>query len=127
MDAPSLFDGDRVRQTLERDETVLVLPFGFLGESMWWQASTGMWFRMAGGYAASVLPEPYAAYPIVRTFLGADPPTDAAGELRRFLRDKRVTVVLVEARQGARWRPLLATLGVQPRLEGEMLVYDVPA
>ncbi len=127
MDAPSLFDGDRVRQTLERDETVLVLPFGFLGESMWWQASTGMWFRMASGYAASVLPEPYAAYPIVPTFLGADPPTDAAGELRRFLRDKRVTVVLVEARQGARWRPLLATLGVQPRLEGEMLVYDVPA
>jgi hypothetical protein len=103
-----------------------VLPFGFLGESMWWQASTGMWFRMAGGYAASVLPDPYAAYPIVRTFLGGPEPPDAGTELRRFLRDKGVTVVLVDPRRPGRWPALLEALGLSSRLSGEVLVYDVP-
>ena len=126
MDAPALFDDARVRAELEQGETALVLPFGFLGESMWWQASTDMWFRMAGGYAASVLPDPYAAYPIVRTFLGGAAPPDAPGELRRFLRDKGVTVVLLEPRRGGALRPLIETLEVTPRLEGGMLVYDLP-
>ena len=47
---PPFFTTPEYRSVLRRGETVLVLPFGQFGISMLWQAETGMWFRMAGGY-----------------------------------------------------------------------------
>ncbi len=37
------------RRYLSKDETVLILPYGLRGESMYWQAQTNMYFRMAQG------------------------------------------------------------------------------
>src|SRR5205807_1669551 len=62
---PAFFTTHQYRSVLTRGETVLVLPFGQLGNSMLWQAETGMWFRMAGGYLSPVYPADYETVPLV--------------------------------------------------------------
>ena len=47
---PAFFGTHEYRTYIKRGETVLVLPYGYNGMSMLWQAETGMWFRMTGGY-----------------------------------------------------------------------------
>lgn len=34
---------------IPRNESVVVFPYGFRGDSMLWQAESGFWFRMAEG------------------------------------------------------------------------------
>ena len=47
---PAFFATREYRTYIKRGETVLVLPWGYNGMSMLWQAETGMWFRMTEGY-----------------------------------------------------------------------------
>ena len=56
---PAFFTTHQYRSVLTRGETVLILPFGQLGNSMLWQADTDMWFRLAGGYINPVYPADY--------------------------------------------------------------------
>ena len=58
---PSFFTNGLYRQYLAPGETVMVLPYGYLGEGMLWQAATGFYFRMAGADVSSVPPVPSRA------------------------------------------------------------------
>jgi hypothetical protein len=64
LDAPAFFTSGLYKQYLSRDENVLVTPYWILGNSMLWQAQTGMYFRMAGGYTGP-LPNEYKRWPFV--------------------------------------------------------------
>jgi hypothetical protein len=44
---------------IPRDESVVVFPYGFRGDSMLWQAESGFWFRMAEGYLTPKPPPPF--------------------------------------------------------------------
>ena len=60
---PTFFADGTYREFIAKGETVVVIPYGVRGNSMYWQATTDRWFRMAGGYAAAVLPDPLPATP----------------------------------------------------------------
>jgi hypothetical protein len=120
---PAFFADGTYRDYIARGETVVVIPYGVRGNSMYWQATTDRWFRMAGGYAAAVLPDPYARYPIVYALYGADPPANADEELRRFVRDKGVTSIVVQRSYPGNWRSLLSGLGVEPLAVDDVWLY----
>lgn len=118
---PALFEdeGDH-RAVIREDDRVLTVPAW--GANMRWHAESGFDFTMAGGYVGA-FPESYQRYPAWHMLLSGRLGPRYAAELRRFVRDKGVTVVLQDARYREPWNTLLATLGVRPRRAGGMLVY----
>jgi hypothetical protein len=73
-----------------------VFPFGAWGNSMLWQAESGFWFRMAGGYLRPRPPPSNLRDPTIRsiTFTGADP---SPAEILAMARHQRIArIVSVE-------------------------------
>jgi hypothetical protein len=63
LDTPAFFTGSDYQRYLATDETALIIPYGDQGNSMLWQAATGMYFRMAGGYVSSLKPPAFSRWP----------------------------------------------------------------
>jgi hypothetical protein len=120
---PALFAGDRERSVIRDDSAVMVLPWSFLGPGMRWQMESGFRFRLVGGYAASLVPDFYWRYPIVRAFYGFPRPLDAPAQMAQFLRDTGTETVLVDPATGGDWDGVLRAAGWQPRLVGGVAVY----
>lgn len=121
LDDPALFAGDDAHHQVVRDgDRVLVVPAW--GANMRWHAQSGFDFPMVGGYVGA-FPESYQRYPAWHMLLSGRLEPGYGRELRRFVRDKGVTVVLQDSRFGGGWNRLLATLGVPPREVGGMRVY----
>ncbi|HET8822506.1 MAG TPA: hypothetical protein VFM57_13235 [Thermoleophilaceae bacterium] len=117
---PPLFEDDAHEAVLAESDRVITVPAW--GANMRWHAEAGFGFRLAGGYVGA-FPHSYMRYPAWRTLLSGRLTPGSAAELRRFVRDKGVTVVLVDPQHGGPWRRLFGTLGVPPRRVGGMLVY----
>jgi hypothetical protein len=89
---------------------------------MLWQAEYGFRFRMADAYVGALAPLDYARD------LGTPPLTDpivkpSPAALRRFLVNRHVDTVLIDASHAAYWPQLMAATGVQPQEIGGVLVY----
>jgi hypothetical protein len=120
---PAFFTTHQYRSVLRRGETVLVLPFGQLGNGMLWQAETGMWFRMAGGYLSPVYPADYEMeplFPALTRHARPDPQT-----LRSFLARRHVGAVIVDPKTPERWPKALAALGLKRISLGGVWFYRV--
>jgi len=76
---PEFFSAKLYRQYLKPDETVVILPYGFEGDAMLWQALCAFDFRMAGGYTgfAPPIPAEYERWPIVDALYEVAPIPDA--------------------------------------------------
>lgn len=124
LDVPSFFSDGLYAKYLSPGETVVVLPYGITGNSMAWQLQSGWYFKMAGGYAGNP-PVEFRQWPIVRAFyrVGTDALPDAGDQLKAFLAAHRATSVLVDDREAAIWRPLMATLNTAPVEAGAMTLY----
>ncbi len=120
---PAFFTTHQYRTVLTRGETVLVLPFGQLGNSMLWQAETGMWFRMAGGYISPVYPADYEKDPLFPALFRHARPDPL--KLRSFLARRRVGAVIVDPKTPERWPKALAALGLERRSLGGIWFYRV--
>jgi hypothetical protein len=148
--APNLSRGDAWRTTahepafvteglyrtcLRPSDHVLVFPFGFLGDSMLWQAQTGFRYRMAGGYVSAV-PPAYFLRPDALAYLTTtgELPGRNLDAIRQYI-GKGANVILVEKGPETIWngsvkrlRPnvwpgLLAGLRVRPADVGGVLLY----
>lgn len=117
---PPLIANGREDAVVDEDDVVLTVPAW--GPNMRWQAEADFGFRMAAGYVGA-FPASYQRYPAWHTLLSGRLRPGYGAELRRFVRDKGVTVVLADGRYEEPWTRLLATLGVTPRRIGGMLVY----
>jgi hypothetical protein len=128
---PSFFTTNTYQHYLKRDETALVIPYGWNGNSMLWQAQTGMYFRMAGGYLSSDIPADYWRDPLVQALLDPEAkgitPERWGRPLRDFLVRRRVGAVILAGRDSDAWRPVVESLGLRPRRVGGVLFYDVPS
>jgi len=102
---------------------VLVVPYGYTGGSMLWQAETGMWFRMTGGYLTPQPPPDYAADPLLPMLTGQVKP-DPVG-IRNFLARRHVGAVIVDPAYPQQWTQALAALGLKPLAVGGILLYRV--
>jgi hypothetical protein len=120
---PSFFTTHQYRTFIRRGETVLVLPFGYTGMSMLWQAETGMWFRMTGGYLTPQPPADYIADPLLPALYGLAKPDPAV--LRSFLARRHVSAVVLAPGATPQWLDALSALGLKPVYIGGVLVYRV--
>jgi len=108
---PGFFTTHQYRSVLTRGETVLILPFGQLGNSMLWQADTDMWFRLAGGYINPLYPADYEKDPLFPAlFRNARPDPQ---KLRSFLDRRHVGAVIVDPEMPQQWPDALAALGLK--------------
>jgi hypothetical protein len=127
-ESPKFFSSGMHRSYVRPDETLLVLPYGPLGQSMIWQAQTGMYFRMAEGQFE---PRPYDSeqWPISIAFYSM---TDIPGEgeqLRAFLAAHNADMVVVDRSDSnvRFWQHLADTLDVAPVDIGGVSLYRIPA
>ena len=97
-DQPAFFSQGLYRKLLHKGERIVVFPYGVTGPSMLWQAQTGMYFSMSGGYTGLV-PEEFARWPVVTAALTGLPLAEPERQLRTFLEAHRVDAIV--AAEGA--------------------------
>ncbi len=127
---PQFFSTAVYRRYLHPGETALVLPYGYTGNSMLWQAQTHMYFNMTGGYVGQEIPPSYRTEPLVPTFLGqtgAGRINDLATALRSFISRRRVEVVIDASPGIDEWKLVLAFReGLHPISAGGVVLFNVP-
>ena len=120
LTSPAFFENGASKTLIRDGDRVLAVPTW--GESMRWQADEGYRFGLAGGYLGA-FPESYSRYPTFNTVLSGRLTPDANAQLRRFVRDKGVTAIVVDERTPGPWRRLFGSLGVRPAQQQGVLVY----
>ena len=121
---PALFADGKERSVIRDDSAVMVLPWSFLGPGMRWQMESDYRFRLVGGYAASLVPDFYWRYPIVRSLLRP------AATARRGRRDEPVPRATPAPRRCSStprtangWDVVLRAAGWREQSIGGVLVY----
>jgi hypothetical protein len=123
---PELFAGGAYEEHLREGDRVLALPYARYGSSMLWQAETGMYFDMVGGYLGPEFPPDFRDDPFFAELTSGE----AGGEegiagLRDFIERRGVTAVVVQESQAGPWPLLLGGMGLEPVRAGGVLVYRV--
>lgn len=129
VDNPPFFATNQYRTVLKPNDIVLALPYGPFGSSMFWQAETGMWFRMTSGYLGRKFPEDYLTDPLWPALLGEASPRPAL--VRSFIARRHVDAVILETGTSPHWNPTLvaqwtttlAAIGLKPRSLGGILYF----
>jgi hypothetical protein len=121
---PPFFEHGTWKTQIRPNDNVLVLPIGFLDNSMLWQEKAGFGFRMAAGYVSSIVPNDMWRFPIAQAMYGEPLPPDSAYELRRFLDARGIDVVVLRQGIPGPWYSVLSTLG-PPRTIGGVDVWRV--
>jgi hypothetical protein len=119
---PTFFTKGLYRRVLHRGENIVVYPYGVTGPSMLWQAQSGMYFSMSGGYIGPT-PDEFKRWPAVSAALSLLPLADSRRQLRSFLAAHHVEAVVAADGAG----PLPASLGIRPIELGGVSVYQLPS
>ncbi len=127
IERPAFFATDAYRAELKPNELVLVLPFGQRGFSMYWQALTGLYFRMAGGYTGPwqlVL----APMPVAQYLYAADDLPEAGDQLKAYLARFHVEAIAADEQDSliSVWTQMLDSLGIAPLRRDGFLIYNLP-
>jgi hypothetical protein len=126
VDTPEFFATPLYTRYLDRDEIVLVLPNSSDGNSMLWQAQTGMYFRMAGGYVGGI--PPGFSVEEIRDLFRSGRITLSRGErLKAFLTTYGIRSVIVNDTVSSGWSDLNSVLGTSPVSVGGVMFYHSPA
>jgi hypothetical protein len=123
VDTPEFFGTPLFTRYLDRDELVLVLPNSSDGNSMLWQAQTGMYFRMAGGYIGGI-PPGFAIEEIRELFRPGQITLARGDRLKAFLTTYGIRSVIVNANISSGWSDLSSVLGTSPVRVGGVLLYQ---
>ena len=111
LQTPSGITDGTATADIPDDAVVLILPYSFRGNGMYWQALDRMRYRMAGGYSAAAVPAGYVPYPVVYGFYRDELPANPRQELLRYLAFTGTTWVLVDARFPGPWAQFLREAG----------------
>ncbi len=125
VDTPAWLSSKDYQQYISAGDTLLVLPFGARGNSMLWQAQTGMYFTMAGGYISSAVPPEFARWPMVMKLYDGPDEFRHAEQLRPFLAAHKIKAIVI-ADEKEKWRESFAPLGITPISVGEVSLYILP-
>jgi hypothetical protein len=132
---PAFFTTSEYQRYLQRGEEVLTIPFAGDGDSLLWQAETGFYFDMPGGYlsegntgtardavALAVLAGGSQAYPPARVQSRLVIPI-----VRTYLREHNIRRIVMLPAYKPIWQPVLSTLAGPPRTVGGIILYAVDA
>ncbi len=126
VDDPPLLSGPALARYVPRGSTVLALPFGSDGNSMYWQVESGFAFRLAGGYVSWALPPAYRGLSILHELTGRPPGGRLARRLCAFLAMTGARTILLREHVPGDWSATLRPLRVAPVRAGGFLVYRLP-
>ncbi|MBF6567616.1 MAG: hypothetical protein IVW54_01920 [Candidatus Binataceae bacterium] len=128
INLPPFFSSGQYRQQIAPGEVILPVPFGERGISMYWQAATNMYFRMAGGYTG-LTPFEFDRMPAVGFLSRQIDLPEAGDQLKAYIARFGVQAVLLDERdiQAFQWRPVLDSLGIPPIQQGGVGIYNIPA
>ena len=127
LDTPALFTQGLYTRYIAPGENTLVIPYGPIGNSMLWQAQTGMYFRMAEGYLGPIIPEEFKRWPVVKGFYARSFTADDQRELGAFLRAHHVRTIIVAERALGTWPQVFAAIDAEPIRAGGVLLYKMPS
>ncbi len=128
IDLPSFFAENKYRDFLQKDETVVILPYENRGNSMLWQANADFYFRMAGGYTGPAIIDEFQKWPIVNALYWGSEIADSTAQLGSFLVAHDVRHVIVEEKRVAEYLPVLAMLhfvSLRATHVGEVIVFPI--
>ena len=119
---PAFFTQGGYTQALRPNETVVAIPYGIRGETMWWQAASGMFFRMAGGYTGRT-PREFERWPIVNALMTGTMIPDAAVQLAAFMAEHDATAVMIDDADREMWAATLDAIDSAPQHSGGIWLY----
>ena len=128
---PAFFTSGAYRRYLAPGEIVATLPYarGEADAAMMWQALSGMYFRLAGGYPA-LSPVSFLRWPIVRSANQLATIPDPADQWKAFAANHDVTAAIKgDVRMPADFPsidPIVAALGTPAVAAGGITLYRVP-
>jgi hypothetical protein len=120
---PAFFADGAYRQYLKPADHVLTIPAW--GQNERWQADAGFRFKLADGYAGNPFPPSYTRFATWNTLLTGRLTPDYAAQLRRFVRAKGVSAIVVDETMRGPWRKLFGSLGVRSKSIGGVLLYHI--
>jgi hypothetical protein len=121
-DIPSFIATGSYRRYIRPGETVAVISnVGNAG--MLWQADTGFYLRLAGGYTSQML-TPHSDLPRQIQNLDIATPQHEQ-QFLAFVRRARIGAILVDADAAPGWATVLAKFGWHGKLAGGVLVYQI--
>jgi len=123
---PVFFSNGDYKRFLKPGDNIIVLPYGSMGQSTLWQAMSGMYFRMAGGYVTAYVPSAFARWPIVQMFYSRKPVQGVQDELMGFCRAKDVRAVILTADARRQWDSVLRGMDWKRTEVGGIVIYWVP-
>jgi len=130
--APVFFTAGTYRRYLAPGEIVATLPYAW-GEAdacMLWQALSGMYFRLAGGYPA-LSPASFLRWPIVRSANQLATIPDSAEQWMAFAANHDVTAVLIGDNPMPVYfpsiSPIVEALDTPAVAQGGIVLYRMPA
>jgi hypothetical protein len=125
VDRPPLMRSAALAHYVPRGRTVLALPFGIDGNSMYWQVQANFAFHLAGGYVGWALPHDYHRFSIIREFHGHPPRRKLKQRVCAFLALTHTSVVLLRNHTRGDWQAILAPLQERPIIRGGFAIYSV--
>ncbi|MGA6973099.1 MAG: hypothetical protein WBY93_15805 [Candidatus Binatus sp.] len=122
------FFADRTYATeLEPRETILPLPWGQKGNSMYWQLKSDMYFRMAGGWTGAS-PFEFERMPVANYFYGGIDLPEATDQLKAYIARFGVQAVIADPIEAnfETFKQTLDSLGVGGVNEKGVWIYKIP-
>ena len=122
---PPLFTDSAFRSCIAAGENILPLPVNYNGNADLWQVESGFRFTMAGGYVEATPPARFIrVQPLAAVATGSAIPAAQAQSLRDYIRDERVTTVVVDKSQIRFWAGALDRIA-PPHDVGGVVLYRV--
>jgi hypothetical protein len=125
VDRPPLLSSAALARYIPTGSTVLALPFGIDGNSMYWQVQAHFEFRLAGGYVGWALPREYQGLTILRELHGRPPRRELKRRLCSFIALTHTSVVIVRMHTRGDWEAILRPLHERPIRDGGFAIYSV--
>ena len=125
VDRPPLLSSPALARYIPAGSTVLALPFGINGNSMYWQVQAHFAFQLAGGYVGWALPRGYSGRAIIRELSGAVPRGDLKRRLCGSIATTHTSVVIVRAGTRGDWQAILRPLHERPISQGGFAIYQI--
>jgi hypothetical protein len=104
------FGSPAMTTLLNKDETVVVLPYAGRADSMLWQAHSDFYFNMAGGYTGATMPDAFVQWPAVGALYWGEEIDHAEAQLGAFFLAHDVRHVIIPQLRVPEYAALLPAL-----------------
>jgi hypothetical protein len=128
LDLPAFFAERKYASKLAPGEIIMPLPLSQEGNSMYWQLSSEMYFRMAGGWTG-ISPFEFDRWPLVNYSHGAIDLPEAADQMKAYIAHFDVRAIIADPGHAdfAHWQPALAALGEPAQRSDGVWFASIPA